>query len=104
RTSIAGILRTGVEHTSAAHLVVDDEPLTIVWSTIPTACVDWVLGNISHQGPVSQEPDEPPEVWRSSNSTYSAWQPRTEVQCGGCGQMVGPWALVRDGHLDDDEL
>jgi hypothetical protein len=30
--------------------------------------------------------------------------PLTEVQCGTCGQRVGPWALVRDGHLTGDEL
>lgn len=98
------LLRTGIKHTAAAHMVVDGEPITVAWSTIPIACSDWVLGDVSSQGPVCQEPDQPPAVWKSGNSTRSAWQPRTEVQCGRCGQMVGPWALVSDGHLDDDEL
>ena len=98
------IIPTGVERTSAAHLVTDDEPITVVWSTIPVPCTDWLLGDVSSQGPVRQGPDQVPAVWRSNNSTSCAWQPITEVQCGTCGQMVGPWALVRDGHLVGDEL
>src|SRR5690606_12454404 len=54
--------------------------------------------------PVHYPADRVPDVWKSSNSTYCAWQPITEIQCGTCGQRVGPWALVRDGHLEGGEL
>jgi hypothetical protein len=104
RTNSGTIVETGVEHTSAAHVVVDDEPITVCWSTIPVACSDYLLGDISSQGPVHQPADQVPDLWRSSNSTRSDWQPRTEVQCGVCGQMIGPWALAEPGHLEGDEL
>lgn len=88
------IIPTGVERTSAAHVVIGEDPITVVWSTIPVACTDWLLGDVTSQGPVRQAPDEVPPVWAAI----------TEVQCEVCGSMVGPWALVRDGHLTGDEL
>src|SRR5690554_5014269 len=52
------IIPTGVEGTSAAHLVIDhwydETPITVAWSTVPTACTDWVLGDLGSQGPVHQ--------------------------------------------------
>src|SRR5690606_5218094 len=97
----------GVEHTSAAHLVIDhrydESPITVTWSTIPTACSDFVLGDVSSQGPVHQPADEVPTIWNASG-LFPSWVAITEVQCGRCGQRVGPWALVRDGHLEGDEL
>ena len=98
------IIPTGVKHTSAAHMVPDGKPITIVWSTIPIACTDYLLGDISSLGPVHQPADQPPELWKSGNSSRSDWLPRTEVHCGVCGRPVGPWAIVRDGHLVGDEL
>jgi hypothetical protein len=95
------IIPTGVPHTSAAHLVASGDEITIVWSTIPVPCEDWLLGDISSQGPVRYAADEVPDVWQYNNFD---WAPLTEVQCGTCGQRVGPWALVRDGHLTGDEL
>src|SRR5690606_6923504 len=65
---------------------------------------DWLLGDIGSQGPVHYPADRVPDVWKSNNSTYCDWMPLTEVQCGTCGQRVGPWALVRNGHLTGDEL
>ena len=104
RTNSGDVVETGVPRTSAAHVVVDGEPITVCWSTIPVACTDWLLGDVASQGPVHQPADKVPVLWRSGNSTYSAWQPFVEVQCGTCGQMIGPVALVRDGHLVGDEL
>lgn len=102
------IVPTGVERTSAAHLLIDhrydESPVTVIWSTIPVACTDWVLGDISSQGPVHQPADEVPDIWNSNDGGFPIWHARTEVRCGTCGQMVGPWALVRDGHLEGDEL
>jgi len=98
------IIPTGVERTSAAHLVIDEEPITVIWSTIPVPCTDWVLGDISSQGPVHQPADEVPYIWNSASVPCPSWTAITEVQCGRCGSMVGPWALVRDGHLEGDEL
>ena len=103
------IIPTGVPRTSAAHLVIDhrydETPITVVWSTVPVACTDWVLGDISSQGPVHYPADRVPAIWNSSASgIFPSWVAITEVQCGRCGAMVGPWALVRDGHLEGDEL
>jgi len=95
------IIPTGVPHTSAAHLVADGDEITIVWSTIPVPCDDWLLGDITSQHPVHYPADRVPDVWKYNGFD---WMPLTEVQCGTCGQRVGPWALVRDGHLTDDEL
>jgi len=95
------IIPTGVPHTSAAHLVADGDDITIVWSTIPVPCEDWLLGDIGSQGPVHYPVDRVPDVWQYNSFD---WAPLTEVQCGTCGQRVGPWALVRDGHLTGDEL
>ena len=101
------IIPTGVEHTSAAHLLIDhrydESPVTVVWSTIPVACTDFVLGDVSSLGPVHQPADEVPYIWNASG-LFPSWVAITEVQCGRCGAMVGPWALVRDGHLEGDEL
>lgn len=106
-TNSTNIIPTGVKHTSAAHLVIDhrydESPVTVVWSTVPTACTDWVLGDISSLGPVHQPADEVPAIWNASG-LFPSWVAITEVQCGRCGSMVGPWALVRDGHLEGDEL
>ena len=96
------IIPTEVPRTSAAHLVIDGEPLTIVWSTIPVACTDWLLGDVASQGPVRLGLDQVPDVWKSSNSGY--WHAIAQVACGTCGQMVGPWAVVHNGHLIGDEL
>src|SRR5690606_9193725 len=102
------IIPTGVPRTSAAHLVIDhrydESPITVVWSTVPVACTDWVLGDISSQGPVHYPADRVPDVWNSASGIFPSWVAITEVQCGTCGAMVGPWALVRDGHLEGDEL
>jgi hypothetical protein len=95
------IIPTGVPHTSAAHLVASGDEITIVWSTIPVPCDDWLLGDITSQHPVHYPDDKVPDVWQYNGFD---WMPLTEVQCGTCGQRVGPWALVRDGHLTDDEL
>lgn len=95
------IIPTGVPHTSAAHHVASGDDITIVWSTIPVPCDDWLLGDISSQGPVHYPIDRVPRVWQYNSFD---WAPLTEVQCGTCGQRVGPWALVRDGHLTGDEL
>ncbi len=95
------IIPTGVPHTSAAHLVADGDEITVVWSTIPVPCDDWLLGDITSQHPVHYPADKVPDVWKYNGFD---WIPLTEVQCGTCGQRVGPWALVRDGHLTDDEL
>jgi len=101
------IIPTGVEHTSAAHLLIDhrydESPVTVVWSTIPVACTDFVLGDVSSLGPVHQPADEVPYIWNASG-LFPSWVAITETQCGRCGQRVGPWALVRDGHLEGDEL
>lgn len=104
RTNSGDVVETGVPLTSAAHVVVDGEPITVCWSTIPVACTDYLVGDISSQGPVHQPADQVPDLWRSSNSTRSDWQVRTEVMCGTCGQMIGPWALAEPGHLEGDEL
>jgi len=98
------IIPTGVKYTSAAHMVAEGEPVTVVWSTIPVACTDWVLGDVASQGPVHYPADRVPRVWNSGGSSYPIWHALTEVQCGTCGAMVGPWALVRDGHIEGDEL
>src|SRR5690606_60429 len=95
------IIPTGVPHTSAAHLVADGDEITIVWSTIPVPCEDWLLGDITSQGPVRYAADEVPDVWTSNNRD---WIPLHEVPCRRCGQRDGPWALVRDGDLTEDEL
>lgn len=96
------IIPTEVPRTSAAHITINGEPLTIVWSTIPVACMDWLLGDVASQGPVHQAADQVPDVWKSSNSGY--WHAIAQVQCGTCGQMVGPWAVVHNGHLVGGEL
>lgn len=102
------IIPTGVEHTAAAHLVIDhwydESPITVVWSTTPVACTDWVLGDVSSQGPVHQPADQVPSIVPSTIGIFPSWGAITEVQCGRCGAMIGPWALVRDGHLEGDEL
>ena len=95
------IIPTGVPHTSAAHLVADGDEITIAWSTIPVPCDDWLLGDITSQHPVHYPADRVPDVWRDNNSD---WMPLTQVQCGKCGRLVGPWALVWNGHLAGDEL
>ena len=100
----ATIVPTGVPRTSAAHLVVDGEPVTVVWSTVPVACIDWLLGDVTSQGPVHYPADKPPVVWNANDDSYPAWQAVTEVQCGVCARMVGPWALVRDEHIEGEEL
>ena len=104
----ATIIPTGVEHTAAAHLVIDhwydESPITVAWSTVPVACTDWVLGDVSSQGPVHQPADQVPSIVSSTIGAFPSWAAITEVQCGRCGAMVGPWALVRDGHLEGDEL
>ena len=104
----SAIIPTGVEHTSAAHLVIDhwydESPITVVWSTAPVACTDWVLGDVSSQGPVHQPADRVPSIVSNTIGAFPSWAAITEVQCGRCGAMVGPWALVRDGHLEGDEL
>lgn len=104
KTTSTNIIPTGVKHTSAAHMVADGKPITIVWSTIPVACTDWVLGDVSSRGPVHQPADQAPRAWNSGDSAYPIWHALTEVQCGVCGAMVGPWALVHDGHIEGDEL
>lgn len=102
------IVPTGVEHTSAAHLVIDhwydETPITVVWSTVPVPCTDWLLGDMASQGPVHQPADKVPHIVPSTIDSFPIWHAITEVRCGACGQMVGPWALVRDGHLEGDEL
>src|SRR5690606_37551739 len=88
------IIPTGVPRTSAAHLVADGDEITVVWSTIPVPCDDWLLGDITSQGPVHYAADQVPDVWNSSASgIFPSWVAITEVQCGRCGAMVGPWAL-----------
>src|SRR5690606_6048791 len=98
------IIPTGVERTSAAHLVIDEEPITVIWSTIPVPCTDWLLGDISSQGPVHQPADQVPSIWNSASVPCPSWTAITEVQCGRCGWMAGPWALARDGRLEADQL
>ena len=98
------VVSTGVKRTSAAHLVVDDEPITVIWSTIPMPCVDWLLGDENSQGPVRQGPGEVPTVRYTLVDDVRIWYADVEVRCEVCGLTVGPWALVRDGHLTGDEL
>src|SRR5690606_26769241 len=73
----------------------------IVWSTIPVPCDDWLLGDITSQHPVHYPSDWVPDVWQHN---VFDWMPLTEVQCGTCGQRVGPWAFVLDGDLLGDVL
>jgi len=104
----ATIIPTGIEGTSAAHLVIDhrydESPITVVWSTAPTPCVGWTPGDISHQGPVRQPADQVPAIVYSAIDGFPIWHARTGVRCGAGGQRVSPWALVRDEHLEGDEL
>jgi len=104
RTRILGavevtLVDTGVSRTAAAHVLVDGEPLTIVWSTVPVACTDWLLGDRGSQHPVRLGPDQVPVIWDGSSTRTPVWHAVTEVQCGVCGRLIGPWAVVRHGHL-----
>ncbi|HEY8545613.1 MAG TPA: hypothetical protein VIL36_11220 [Acidimicrobiales bacterium] len=98
----ATIVPTGIEGTSAAHLVIDhrydESPITVAWATTPTVCSD------CGDGPVHQPADEVPAIVYSTIDGFPIWHARTEARCGTCGKMVGPWALVRDEHLEGDEL
>ena len=104
----ATIIPTGIEGTSAAHLVIDhrydESPITIVWSTTEIACSDWVCGDKGHQGPVHQPADKVPAIGYITTDGFPIWHARTGVRCKACGQRVSPWALVRDEHLEGDEL
>ena len=104
----ATIVPTGIEGTSAAHLVIDhrydESPITVVWSTAPVQCTDWLCGDKGHLAPVSQPADKVPAIGYSYIDGFPIWHARTGVRCKACGQRVSPWAFVRDEHLEGDEL
>ena len=86
--SIDTIIPTGIKHTAAAHVVAYGHPITIVWSTLPVACIDWLGGDMISQ--VRWPADQVPTI--------------TEVQCETCGSMVSPKAIMRGGHITGDKL
>jgi len=95
------LVDTGVPLTAAAHAMVDGEPITVVWSTLPIACTHWT----DSQGPVHQPADRMPALYDSSSSTNHVWHAVTEeAQCRICGRVIAPWADVRHGHLTGTRL
>lgn len=101
------LVETGIERTAAAHVTIGESLVTACWSTVPTACVDWVLGDETSQGPVHQPADQAPIVYRRSCGWLGPgqhWEAVTGRLCGRCSSMVGPWALAEPGHLTGGRL
>ena len=102
------LVATGIAHTAAAHVTIGESLVTACWSTVPTACVDWLFGDPGHLGPVHQPADQPPTVYRRSCGWLAGpgphWEAVTGRLCGRCGSMVGPWALAEPGHLTGSRL
>lgn len=101
------LVATGIPHTAAAHVTIGESLITTCWSTFPTPCVDWLLGDPDHLGPVHQPADKPPTVYRRSCGWLGPgphWEAVTGRLCGRCGSMVGPSALAEPGHLTGSRL
>ena len=100
---IIEIIPTWVPRTSAAHLMAGRRnykfSVTAVWSTVPVACTDWLLGDETSQCPVHYAADRVPAVKNIGEDLLPSWHVFTKVRCGVCGQMIGPPAEVHRGHL-----
>lgn len=101
------LVETGIERTAAAHVTIGESLVTACWSTVPTACVDWLLGDETSMGPVHQPADQAPIVYRRSCGWLGPgphWEAITGRLCERCSSMVGPWALAEPGHLTGSRL
>jgi hypothetical protein len=101
-------IETGVLSTAAAHITIGDSLVTAVWSTMPFACIDWLLGDTASKGPVHYTADRAPIVYRRSCGWLPGpgphWEVVTAHRCERCTEMIGPPALAEPGHLTGRKL
>lgn len=106
--TITTLVETGVLATAAAHITIGDSLVTAVWSTMPFACTDWLLGDTVSKGPVHYTVDRVPIVQRRSGGYPTGpgpyWEVVTAHRCERCTEMIGPPALAEPGHLTGGKL
>jgi hypothetical protein len=106
--TITTLVETGVLATAAAHITIGDSLVTAVWSTMPFACTDWLLGDTVSKGPVHYTADRVPVVQRRSCGWLPGpgphWEVVTAHRCERCTEMIDPPALAEPGHLTGDKL